>query len=285
MEKKISKSQKSNQNQQNQATQNLATENPAAENNEILSAPAVETCVSEIKAPKGKKKFWKKCVVAGVLAAVVVVGGVFVVGGMKKDKIYDSAVKNVAEARYFMKDAEAAGLTVQFYVGKREEPYSQNGVASKNVVPFAIVNVNADSSFKTVEQIDGTVKIANQQFPITLLKNPYNPLNFTYDIVESLNNKTVSAADAVEVSLQVSGGTKTVALNNVFDGETISWDQALKAATEKLKDQLSGQKFETYVTIINNVAKDSGAYWYVQFVTDEGKTHYAVVSKDGTVIA
>jgi hypothetical protein len=230
-----------------------------------------------------KKIFNKKAIVAIGLAAVVAVGGFFVYNGMKKDKVYEMAIKNVAEARHFMKDAVVTGLTVQFYAGMREEPYSQNGVAAKQVA-FAVVNVNGNEAFKSIDQIEGTVKIANEQYPIMLLKNPYNPLNFTYDIIQSLSQSPKSS-DEVEISLFVNGDSKTILLADAFDGTAISWDAALKIATETIGAKLQGKTFESYVTIINNVAKDSGAFWYVQFITDEGKTHYCVVAPDGTAIA
>jgi hypothetical protein len=197
---------------------------------------------------------------------------------------YDNAIKNVAEARYYMKSAQTQNLEVQFYTGVREEQYSRNGIATK-CVPFAVINVTGNDTLKSFDQITGEVRIGNEQYPITLLQNKYNPLNFAYDIVNVLN-RDITADDQVEVTLFLSSTNHPViALTDAFDETAVSWDKALRVASEKCADKLAGQRFESYVTIIDNVAKEAGAFWYVQFITDKGETYYCVVSPDGSAIA
>ena len=249
------------------------------------------------KAPKAKGKFHlpkfpfpkvlksKKVLVASVCAvAAAAVGAFFMFKPATPQTPYDAALKNVAEARYYMKSAQTQNLDVQFYSGIREEQYSRNGIATK-CVPFAVVNVTGNDSLKSYDQITGEIKIGNEQYPITLLQNPYNPLNFTYDIVNSLN-RNITCDDEVEVTLFLtSTNHPVIELADAFDENAITWDGALRVATEKLADKLVGKKFESYVTIIDNVAKEAGAFWYVQFITDKGETHYCVVAPDGSAIA
>ena len=242
----------------------------------------------KIKLPKVRlgKKFWlgKKFLIGAGLAIVVAVGGVLVWRGMQRDSLYKIAAANVAEARFYMKAAETPTLGVQFYVGMREEPYGQDGKAGK-AVSFAVINVEGNDSLKDFPQIEGTVKIGNEQYPIVLLQNPYNPLNFTYDIIKSLNRE-VKADEAVEVTLFITDTNHpTLALENAFAADAVTWDEALRVATDKVGDKVKNQKFETYVTIVSPKAQDSSAYWYVQFVTDEGKTHYCVVAADGSAVS
>ena len=75
----------------------------------------------------------------------------------------------------------------------------------------------------------------------------------------------------------------TVRLENAFQAEAITWQQALHAATEKIGHHVRGQRFEVFVTIMHSVAQGE-SMWYIQFITENGETHFAVVSPDGSVI-
>jgi hypothetical protein len=247
--------------------------------------------IPKIKLPKLNlkfpgRKFWlgKKFLVGAGIAVVVIIGGILVINGMQKDSIYKTAMQNMAEVRFYMKSAETQGLGVQFYVGMREEPYGQDGTAGKPVA-FVLINVEGNEALKGFPQIEGTARVGNDQFPIVLLQNPYNPLNFTYDVIKSLNRE-VRPEEAVEVTLFIADNNHpTLTLENPMRGDAVTWDEALRVATDKMGDKVKNQKFETYVTIIHPKANGSSAYWYVQFITDEGKTHYCVVAADGSAIS
>ena len=242
----------------------------------------------KLKLPKIKfpgRRFWlgKKFLISAGLALVVVIGGILILNSNKKDSFYKTAMQNVAEARMYMKAAQTDKTTVQFIVGVREEPYKQDGTAAKPT-PFVLVNVNGDDTLKDFNQIDGSVKIGNDIFPVTLLQNPYNPLNFSFDIIKSLTRE-INPDEAVEVTLFIADNNHpTFQLQNTMDADAITWDKAVRVAADKMGDKLKNQAFETYVTIMHNVAEDSGAFWYVQFITKDGKTHYAVIAPDGSAI-
>ena len=209
---------------------------------------------------------------------------VIIGNNVQKDNLYNTAFKNVAEARYFMKSANTQTMSVQFIMGKREDPYTQNGVAEAST-NFALVNIDGDHSLKDFSQIEGTIKIGNDLHPITLLQNPYNALNFSYDIIKSINRE-VTPDESVEVTLFIdTNNHPSFILGNTMEANAISWDRALRVAVDKVGDKIKNQKFESYITIIDNMAQDSGAFWYVQFITQDGKTHYVVVSPDGAVIS
>ena len=241
----------------------------------------------KIKLPKIKwptKKFWlsKKFLISAGVVIVVVVGGVFIGVGMKKDSLYKTAMANIAEARYFMKSAQGGGLDVQFTTGIREEQYQQDGKATKPV-SFDLVNLDTDSSFKDFDKIDGTIRIGADQFPISLLQNQYNALNFACDIVGSLN-RAVTADEDIQVTLFISDTNQpTFDLQNSFGEDAISWNDALRAATDKIGSKIKNQKFETYVTILETV--DNNAQWYVRFITDKNVSYFCVVAPDGSTIA
>ena len=246
---------------------------------------AMKKWLKKIKFPKIKfpgKKFWlgKKFLICAGLAIVVVFGGIFIANGTKKTSMYNTALANVAEARHYMKTASTANMELSFFSGMREEPYSQDGKAGKQM-PFAILNlVVKDDSLKDFQQIDGTVLIDNEQISIILVRNPYDVLNFATDIA-----RTVDVNKSIEVTLFISSTNQpTIKLENAMDESSIDWKGALRAATEKIGDKIKGSKFEVYVKIVDNMAKDSNAYWYVQFITDTGKIHSCVIAPDGSIV-
>jgi len=228
------------------------------------------------------KKFWfgKKFLIGIALVAVVAVGGFLAFNGAQKSTMYNTALANVAEARHYMKRASAGNLEISFFSGMREEPYNQDGVAGK-LTPFAIINLTVkDDSLKDFQQIEGTVKIDQEQVPVMLTRNPYDVLNFATDLA-----RAVDIGKDVEVTLFISSTNHpTVMLENAMGEDAIDWKEALRSATDKVGDKIKGAKFEVYVKIIDNMAKDSGAYWYVQFITTDGKIHSCVVAPDGSVI-
>ena len=250
----------------------------------------MKSFIQKLRTPKtthgtqsGKKKWWRSKVlwISAVVIVALVVGGFFVFNNAQKDNLYARALANVSEARHFMRSASTDSLEVQFFSGTREEPFSQNGVTGKPV-PFAIINVDSrDGTLKGLNQIEGTVRIGEEQLPIMLTRNPYDPQNFATDI-----GKLVEANRAVEVTLFItSTNHPTFKLELAFDADAITWKQALRIATEKTGSKLNAARsFEVYVKIINNVAKDSGAFWYVQFITDDGKTYFCVIAPDGSTI-
>jgi len=226
----------------------------------------------------------KKFLLVAAVVVALLAGGIFAIfqmQGTSKNDMYKTALSNVSEARHYMKSATTASLDVQFFSGMREEPYSQNGIAGKPTA-FAIINVDSkDGALKGLGQIEGTVKIGEEQVPIMLTRNPYDPNNFAADI-----GRLVDAGKPVEVTLFITNTNHpTLQLVPAFDDKAVSWKDALRVATNKVGGKLKGTKnFEVHVKIINNVAKDSGAFWYIQFITDEGKTYFCVVAPDGSVI-
>jgi len=240
----------------------------------------------KIKLPKFTRKFFlsKRFLIGIGVACVIAVGGIFIVNGTTKDSMYTIARSNIAEARFFMKHAHTPTMCVQFYVGKRESNFARDGIAT-HPVNFAIVNVEVDPAFKNLTQITGTIRIANEQYEINLLQNPYNPLNFTNDIIKSLR-RPATAADSVEVTFFLASNNHPVLqLHDAFKDGDISWSRALRIAVDTIGNRLKNQKFEVFVTIMHETAKDCHSFWYIQFVTEDGQTHFCVVAPDGSVIS
>jgi len=236
----------------------------------------------KIKIKMPGKKFWlsKKFFFGLGLVVVLIVGGVFALTTKQKSDFLTKALSNVAEARYYMKHADSGTLCVQFFSGMREEPYSQDGKVGKQV-PFAIINVEStDNSLKDFLQIEGTLKIGEEQIPITLAKNPYDR-NFATDI-----SRLIEADKNIEVTLFItSTNHPTITLENVMDDSSVSWKEALKIALDHCGYKIKkSPTFEIYIKIVHDKAQDAGAYWYIQFICGENCTHFCVIAPDGSVI-
>lgn len=244
----------------------------------------------KLRLPKIKlptKKFWlsKKFLISTGLVVCIATAGIMLFKnvGRTTTSFYDIAVKNIAEVRYSMKSGERDNITMQFSTGIRESTYGRNGIATQST-PFAIVNVTGDEKLMKYKQIEGTIKIADEIYDIMLLQNPYKNENFAYDIVNQLRTP-INATDPVEITLFLNDTTsKTVALTDIFTEDDITWDGALKIASETVGAQLANQKFETYVTILDKYAKLGGAYWFIEFVSQNGQNLACVVAPDGSII-
>jgi len=225
-------------------------------------------------------KFLNKKTILAAAAVILVIVFLFIgISSCSRASYYQLALDNLSEARFYMKQDESASFKVQFYTGMRENPYEVNGISEKTTA-FGIINVDPkDKSLDGLVSIDATLKIGEELLPITLEKNPYAK-NFGCDIERLVD------ADK-EMSLTLPVGTDTIVFNlkNCMPEDAISWEDALKIATDHHTDDIkSAGKFECYVKIISDLVKNTGSYWYVQFVTREGETFFCVVDSSGKVI-
>jgi len=222
----------------------------------------------------------KKFIISAVIITALAAGAVIGINTMKTNTALATALSNLAEARHYMKHAESSTLRVQFFSGTREEPYSMDGKAGKSV-PFAIVNVDPkNNSLKDFNQIDGTLRIGAEQMPIVLARNPYDR-NFATDI-----SRLVDVSMEIVVTLFItSTDHPTLTLVNAMDEDAITWKEALREAINCLGNKIQNLKnYEVYIKIVNDTAKESGAFWYVQFITTDGKTFFCVIAPDGAHI-
>jgi hypothetical protein len=144
--------------------------------------------------------------------------------------------------------------------------------------------LDGNDTLKDFSQIQGTIRIGNDQHPITLLQNPYNPLNFSNDIIASLNRE-VTPNDNIEVTIFLdSSNHQTMQLANAMAADAISWQDALRVAVDCKGSEIEGQTFETYVTILKSQAVDAGSFWLVRFITQDGKIISCVIAPDGSSI-
>ena len=234
---------------------------------------------------KGFKFSWrmfvsKKFVVAVICVVVLAVGAAVGISAIRKQSFLQFALDNLAEARFYMKQAQNDSVRVQFTSGVREEPYQMDGVANKTTA-FAILNVDPrDNSLRDRHEVRGSLKIGGEVIEVTLDRNPYDR-NFAADL-----GRLVDVGEDISVTLFLTEHDHpTFALGDAMPEGAVGWEQALAVATDHHYDDLACcKKFEVYVKIINDLTKESGAFWYVQFIHQDSKTNFCVIAPDGSVV-
>ena len=234
-----------------------------------------------MKFPKIKfKKPGKKTLFAAAAVALVIAFVVIGVSSCNRASYYQLVLDNLSEARFYLKQDESEGLKVQFYSGMREEPYQTNGISEKTTA-FGLVNIEPkDKSLDGLLTLDGTLKVGEELITVKLEKNPYGR-NFACDIARLVDAKSA-------MSLTLTTGEETIVFNlkDCMPEGAITWEEALRTATDHhTGDIKKAGKFECYVKIISDPVKGSDAYWYIQFVTQKGKTFFCVVDSGGKVIS
>jgi len=227
-----------------------------------------------------KKLFGKKILVGAFVGAVIVAFIVvaFTTGGRN---IQDQAHANIAEARFFMRQALSEDLKVQFFSGIREQNYQMDGVADAPV-PFALLNIEPRGiNLIDAQELRGTLKLGEEEKQVTLERNQFGR-NFGIDLGE-----LVDAETEVTFTLDIGSANNPVfTLVHAMPEEAISWEEALDIGAKYFAEQLSGEgvtSFESYVKIITD--RDAhAAFWFVQFVTSDGQNLFTVLNYDGEIL-
>ena len=220
----------------------------------------------------------------GFAASLIIVFLIVGISSCSRSSYYQLALDNLSEARFYMKQDESDSLKVQFYSGMREDPYATNGISEKTTA-FGIINVDPKNKILDgLIEIEGTLKIGDELLPVKLEKNPY-ARNFGCDIA-----KLVDASKTMSLTLIIDNSTTvpdTIVFNlvNCMPENAISWEDAMKIATDHLANKIKkAGKFECYVKIISDLVKNTGSYWYIQFATQKGDTFFCVIDSSGKVI-
>lgn len=230
------------------------------------------------------KKFWnKKFWIASsiiVLATIITIIGIV---NFKRGNTYQMALENIAEARFYLKTAQADNPigNVQLYSGIRESDFQADGIATATVA-FTVLSVEPTND-KIVYNGSITTQIKiNDQEPITLVleKNPYGN-NYAGDLENTLD---VNAN--ITVTFQANGETiDTVTLENVMPENSITWETALEIACQALDQVLTTDtRIESSTKILCDSSTVNTPYWFVSFVTENGNRYFAVINHEGKVI-
>ena len=216
----------------------------------------------------------------GLTASVAVI--VLVVVGItscNRISLFQLALDNVSEARFYLKQDQTDNIRVQFSSGMREEVYVRDGISGRTV-PFGHVNVEPIGNvFGDAIQLNAVLRINDENLQITLERNQFGR-NFGHDIGRLVDVSTT-------VSLALTVGTQTIVFNltNTMTDSCISWERALEIAVEHLSGKIRNTgRFEVYVRIIADLVRGSGSYWFIQFVPQKGEPFFAVISSGGKIV-
>jgi len=225
-----------------------------------------------------KKVGWKRFLVVGGIAAILVVFLVLALQTTAVPSLHERAKANVSEARFFMRQAQTQDLRVQFFSGIREQNYAMDGVTDANTVPFALINVEPRGiNLIDVQELTGSIKLGDAEpKEITLERNQFGR-NFGFDLGELVDAET-------EVIFILD--EEVFALTQSMPENAISWERALELGVDHFKGELSADgvtSFESYIKIITD-RENLGAFWFVQFVTNDGQTLFIVINVDGQLL-
>ena len=230
------------------------------------------------------KKFFNKKTWLGIgivtIALIVTIIGVV---NFKRGDTYQMALENIAEARFYLKTANAENPigNVQLYSGIRETDYQADGIATATVA-FTVLSVEPTNDKIVYNGCITTLIKINEQEPITLVleKNPYGN-NYAGDL-----ESAVDINANVTITFQANGETiGTVTLSSVMPDEAISWETALEIACQTLGDVINtNTRMESSTKILCDNSTVNTPYWFVSFVTEDGNRYFVVISHDGKVI-
>jgi len=248
----------------------------------IKRKSAGETRPKKAKATRSTKQLKTRrrvFAIAGI-AAVIGVFVLVVVLASGTRTLHQVALDNLAEARFFMMQADSDNERVQFFSGLREQDYRMDGRATR-AIPFALINLEPKNATHIDEQqLQGTIQVdENAPVTVTLERNQFGR-NFAVDI-----GRNVPADATVTFTLKLDNDyTVVFDLKNVMTEDAIGWEDALKIAVDHLQEHIKdARSFETYVKIITDQS-NIAAFWFVQFVTDAGDLFFVVIGADGSVI-
>lgn len=227
-----------------------------------------------------RPRFSKKTLLVGTAVTVAVVAVVLMFSlSFGGNSLQQKAIANISEARFFMLQGENDNLRVQFFSGVRETTYEIDGIAT-GTTPFALLNVEPRNiSHIDDQELTGRLQIGdNEPTDVTLERNQYGR-NFAVDL-----GKHVDGTAAVVFTLTLPNDTVVFTLTPSMPEDAINWEKALEIATDHLAPILNNaQSFETYVKIITDL-QNLGAFWFVQFATNDGDTHFVVINPAGDIV-
>lgn len=215
------------------------------------------------------------------LAASVAVIVLVVVGVTSCNRIslFQLALDNISESRFYLKQDQTDNIRVQFSSGMREEVYVRDGISGRTTA-FGLVSVEPLTNvFGDAIELQATLRINGENLAITLERNQFGR-NFGHDIERLV---CVSA----QVSLALTVGTQTIVFNltNTMTDNCINWERALEIAVDHLAGKIrNAGRFEVYVRIIADLVRGSGSYWFIQFVPEKSAPFFAVISSSGEII-
>ena len=200
-------------------------------------------------------------------------------GGCYKDTTFIALNNSIAEKRISLVYGECDGVKATIMTGYREEDYVINGVAS-NLIEFFVLTFYVEG-FDAYDYGEATfiLNIGIDRFTGVLELNPYDN-SLVVDI-----GKIYDVSENVMAKLNILGKTYKIYFKPVSSEWCINADSAIDIYYKTfkgdlknfvVKDKLNG---EVYVKILQEeIGKQY--YWYISFVSTDGKSVSALIDID-----
>ena len=200
-------------------------------------------------------------------------------GGCGKDETFVALNNSLAEKRISLAYGECDGVKATIMTGYREEDYVINGVAS-NLIEFFVLTFYVDG-FDAYDYGVATfvLNIGMDRFTGELELNPYDnslvvDIGKIYDISENVMAKLNLLGKTYKIYFKPISSTWAISADMAIEIYYTTFKNELKNFV--VKDKLNG---EVYVKILQ---EDIGKqyYWYISFVSTDGKSVSALIDID-----
>ncbi len=173
-------------------------------------------------------------------------------------------------------------VTITLNSGNRENPYVIDGLPSSERTDFSVITV--DGSFNGEEELGYVLRVGEQSYEGKLQKHPFKNSYSTELAVRSPSTVTITLSGA-----NFAGNYE---LKSVITDATISANEALEIAEERLKNSIKRMTVdgrlnaEVYVRLLKNPISASGGYfWYVAYVPEKYSVYAVLIHSETREIA
>lgn len=208
--------------------------------------------------------------------SLILLCGVLLLCGCTNLKIYDKAINNLAEVRYNLYSGKTDDISVTLMSGKREKDYVINGYCTDSV-DFGVITFKVKSDIIMPDEVNFVLTVGTTRHDGVLEKNPFDG-SYVYDLKTIIDSEEVITAKIIAGEF-----VDSVELTSVTNNFNVNWDNALKIACKELNDSLNSFiendefKGECYIKLICDEDIMGTYYWYVNFVSRNGKSYSVII--------
>lgn len=205
------------------------------------------------------------------------------ISGCNTNRIYNMAIRNIAEVRVDLWENKTDNMSTTFISGYREEDYVVNGYCT-DMIEFGVLTFDVNPSIVLPDVVNYVLTIDSTRYDGVLEHNPYND-TYVCDIT-----KCVNASSVVVAKIIAGDFVETVELHPQTTNWVLDYKEALKVACGELEEYLEkfveNEQFcgECYIKILNDDEVNSTYYWYINFVSRDGKNYAVVIDPNSSEI-
>jgi len=205
-------------------------------------------------------------------------GTILILSGCFGNNYYNLTLTKLAEVRYNLYYGANDNIEVTLMSGEREKDYIINGYCTPPVEFGVLTFKILDESLELAETPMYVLIVGTTRYNGELEKNPFDG-TYVADL-----KKIIKGDINIYAKILIGTFVEEVGLASATKNWKIDHNEALKIACKELKGQLTdfvenGEFLgEAYVKIINDKEFNKNAYyWYVNFVSREGKNIAVII--------